>query len=109
MANETFKVVGITTHNSNSKVRFADDLARRIKQFTKGGASRVDLIELPNPMTKVEALGYLKGHAQFQSAEDQATIDEALASRTKAPKEVKVSLDAIKARAKTKVTATETV
>ena len=109
MAKDTFKVAGITTHNGNSKVRFTDDLIRRVKQFTKGGASRIDLFELPNEMTKVEALKYLQTHANFQSADDQALLADSLADREKTANkgEVKVkatkakpSIDAIKARAK---------
>jgi len=112
MANLTFKVAGITTHNSSTKVRFTDDLVRRIKQFSKGGASRIDLIELPSSMTKIDALKYMAAHADFQSPSDQATIADSLADKTKEAKkgEVKVSkakpsMDAIKARAaKKKVT-----
>jgi hypothetical protein len=107
--NQLFKVAGITTHNGNSKVRFTDDLIRRVKQFTKGGASRIDLIELPNAMTKLEALRYLAAHADFQSANDQALISDSVADREKDAKkgEVKVkaskpSLSDIQARAKTK-------
>ena len=113
MANtsQTFKVAGITIHNGNAKVRFTDDMVRRIKQFTKGGATRIDLVELPSEMTKIEALNYMKTHAEFQSPSDQATINDALEDRMKEAKkstgEVKVkakkpSLDAIKARAKKK-------
>lgn len=125
MANlsQVFKVAGITTHGDMTKVRFTDDLVRRIKQFSKGGATRIDLIELPSAMTKVEALKYLQTHADFQSPADQATISDSLSDRTKvakvkavkAPKvaktpKVKVpkvsvvvakpSMEAIKARAK---------
>jgi len=113
MANQTFKVAGITTHGTTTKVRFTDDMVRRVKQFSKGGASRIDLIELPNEMSKVEALQYLASHADFQSAADQATISDSLADKQKEAKkgEVKVkvakakpSIDAIKARAKKNVT-----
>jgi hypothetical protein len=108
-SNQTFKVAGITVHNGNAKVRFTDDMIRRIKQFTKGGATRINLIELPSSMTKVEALKYLQSHAEFQSAEDQATISDSLSDRekeaTKGTVKVKVSkakpsVEAIKARAK---------
>lgn len=106
-SNQTFKVAGITIHNGNAKVRFTDDMVRRIKQFTKGGASRVDFVELPSEMTKVEALTYLSFHADFQSASDQATIADTLEDKTKEAnkgtvkvKATKPSLDAIKARAK---------
>jgi hypothetical protein len=108
MANQLFKVAGLTTHNGNTKVRFTDDMVRRIKQFTKGGASRIDLVELPSEMTKIEALNYLASHAEFQSAGDQATIADCIADKMKEANkgEVKVkavtkpSLDAIKARTK---------
>jgi hypothetical protein len=113
MANQTFKVAGITVHNGNAKVRFTDDMVRRVKQFSKGGASRIDLIELPSEMTKLEALEYMQAHADFQSAEDQATIGDAISDRAKVKSEVKVrtskkakpSLDSIKARGKKQVTA----
>ena len=118
MANsaQTFKVAGITVHNGNAKVRFTDDLSRRVKQFTKGGATRVEFIELPSEMTKIDALKYMLTHQSFASAEDQATINETLADRVRdsAKGEVKVkskaqskpSLDAIKSRAKNKAETT---
>ena len=113
MANQTFKVAGITIHNGNAKVRFTDDMVRRVKQFTKGGATRCDFVELPSEMTKVEALKYLQAHELFQSPSDQATLSDSLADRVKEASkgEVKVkgtkpSLDNIKARAKTSVKAT---
>lgn len=120
MANQTFKVVGITVHNGNAKVRFTDDLVRRVKQFSKGGATRCDFIELPSPMSKLEALKYMLTREEYKSAEDQATITDAITDREKESRkgEVKVkatkakpSIDAIKARArkpaKAEVTAEE--
>lgn len=120
MTIQTFKVVGITVHNGNAKVRFTDDMVRRIKQFTKGGATRCDFIELAEPMTKVDALRFMLGHEQFQSAEDQATITESIEDRAKearvsvvvkgkaaktAKSKAKPSLDAIKSRARKQTTA----
>ena len=113
---QTFKVAGITTHNGNTKVRFTDDLIRRIKQFTKGGATRCDFVELPSEMTKIEALKYLLTHPDFQSNGDQATISDTLADREKEAgkgtvkvKASKPSLDAIKARGKKQVTAEQII
>jgi len=108
-SNQTFKVAGITIHNGNAKVRFTDDMVRRIKQFTKGGASRIDLVELPSEMTKIEALNYLATLPEFASPSDQATIADSLADKYKEAgkgevkvKKTKPSLDAIKARGKKK-------
>ena len=106
-SNQTFKVAGITIHNGNAKARFTDDMVRRIKQFTKGGATRVDFVELPSEMTKVEALQYLATLPEFASASDQATIADTLTDKLKEAnkgevkvKKAKPSLDAIKARSK---------
>ena len=118
MANKTFKVAGITTHNGTSKVRVGNDLVKRIKIFSKGGASRVDLIELPSEMDKIAALNYLLTHGDFQSPSDQATISDTLQDRTKDSTKgtvkvkvtkVKPSLEAIKARAKKKELTAEQV
>ena len=124
MADQTFTMAGISAHNGNAKVRFANDMVRRIKLFLKGKApaDRVDFIELPTAMTKIEALKYLQAHEQFQSAADQATIADTLADKVKEASkgEVKVrtpkakakpSLENIKARAKkvAPVTAEEVV
>jgi hypothetical protein len=116
MAKQTFKVAGMTTNNGNTKVRFTDDMVRRIKQFTKGGHTRVDFVDLPSEMNKIEALNYLATHANFQSPADQATIADTLADKTKEANKgtvkvkvaktkakAKPSIDAIKARAKKEV------
>jgi len=115
-SNQTFKVAGITIHNGNAKVRFTDDMVRRIKQFTKGGASRVDFVELPSEMTKVEALKYIATLPEFASASDQATIADTLEDKTKEAskgnvkvKATKPSLDAIKARGKKKDVSAEDI
>lgn len=107
---KTFTVVGITAHGADHKVRFTDDLARRVKQFTKGGATRCDFIILPNEMTKVEALKYMLTHPDFQTPEDQATIADTLVDKEKAAKKGQVrniskpSLDAIRARQRKSMT-----
>ena len=104
MTTNLYTVVGITVHNGDAKVRFTDDMARRVKQFTKGGASRCEFVTLPNAMNKIDALKYMLTLDEFASAGDQATIAETLSDREREARkgEVKVkgpSLDAIKARA----------
>jgi hypothetical protein len=110
MSTKLFSVVGITVHNGNAKVRFTEDMGRRVKQFSKGGATRVDFVSLPNAMNKIDALRYMLTLEQFASAEDQATITETLSDREKEARkgevrvQAKPSLDAIKGRAKAKST-----
>jgi hypothetical protein len=100
MSNKTFTVAGITVHNGNSKVRFTDDMSRRVKQFAKGGATRVDLVQLPNAMNKIEALNYLQSVPNFASAEDQATIAETLGDREREARRGEVRVKTTKAGSK---------
>lgn len=125
-----FKSAGICTHVNGeikvTKVRYGTDFVRQIKMLSnpkkiedrKAGVClapmRVDIIELPNPMTKMEALSYLAAHTDFQSPEDQALISEEQSKRepktprvkkertvkVKTSKHEKPSLDSIKSRAK---------
>lgn len=110
MTEQLFTVVGITVHGNDAKIRFTDDMCRRVKQFSKGRASRIDFIDLPNKMTKIEALKYMLTCKEFSSAEDQATIKDTLEDKIKESRrgEVKVkatpSLDAIKVRPRKDIT-----
>jgi hypothetical protein len=55
----SFTVAGVTGENGIVKVRFANDMAARVKLFVKCGCSPMELVELPKPMTKAEACQYL--------------------------------------------------
>lgn len=55
----TFTVAGVSTQYGITKVRFANDLASRVKLLSKGGHSPLELMELPKAMTKAEACQYL--------------------------------------------------
>lgn len=112
MTSKTFTVVGITNHNTDAKVRFTHDLVRRVKQFSKGGATRCDFIELPNEMTKIDALNFMLTRTEFASPADQATIKEALYDRVKETKTTvttKPSLDVIKSRTRKSTTTAQDV
>ena len=110
MTTQTFKVVGITEHNGNAKIRFTHDMVRRVKQFSKGGAGRIDFIELPEPMTKIEALKYMLTCKEFSNENDQATIQDTLEDKEREARKgtgtikTTISLDSIKSRPRKDVT-----
>lgn len=61
MSNEKlFTVAGTATQNGVTKVRFANDLVARIKILNKSGCTNINLVELPQPMTKLQALQHLQ-------------------------------------------------
>ena len=102
---KTFTVAG-TAKNADGtvKARFANDLVARIKILNKAGCTDINLIELPQAMTKLEALKYLtevgitEGDAGF-------AVANKLAEKAKVAKkgEVKVQASAgIKAKSTVK-------
>jgi hypothetical protein len=83
-----FTVAGTATQHGVTKARFANDLVARIKILNKNGCTDINLMELPKPMTKLQALQYL----QEQGATGDAVANK-LAEKTKIAKkgEIKVS------------------
>ena len=53
-----FAVAGVSTLNGKTKIRFAND-TMRIKILAKNGHTNVELVSLPNEMTKAEIAAYL--------------------------------------------------
>ena len=105
---KTFTVAGTATHNGVTKARFANDLVARIKILNKAGATNINLVELPEPMTKLQALQYLTEQGITDGDANYAVANK-LAEKSKVAKkgEVKVQASAgVKAKsAKKAVTA----
>lgn len=55
-----FTVAGTASQHGITKVRFANDLVSRTKILVKNNCENINLIELPEPMTKLEALKHLE-------------------------------------------------
>jgi len=70
-----FKVIGKSTLNGKTKVRFANDMTR-VKVLIKGGHTDVDLFELPTAMTKDEAIAYVRAQNLFVLPESFETSAE---------------------------------
>ena len=101
-----FTVAGTATQNGVTKARFANDLVARIKILNKAGCTDINLVELPSPMTKLQALQYLTETGVTGDA--GYAVASKLAEKTKLAKkgEVKVKAISVKASAKAeKVTA----
>ena len=90
-----FTVAGTATHNGVTKARFANDLVARIKILNKAGATNINLIELPNPMTKLEALQYLQSQGITDGDASYAVANK-LAEKSKVAKKGEVKVQATK-------------
>jgi len=93
-ATEKLFTVAGTARNSDGtvKARFANDLVSRIKILNKAGCTDVNLVELPRPMTKLEALQYLQ--EQGVTGDASYAVANKLAEKTKVAKraEIKVAV-----------------
>jgi uncharacterized protein YoaH (UPF0181 family) len=87
-----FTVAGTSNHKGEVKARFANDLVSRIKALVRAGEADVNLVELPRPMTKLEALKHLQSLG-MATGDAEFVIANKVSEKTKAAKkgEVKVS------------------
>jgi hypothetical protein len=86
-----FTVAGTARNPDGTvKARFANDLVARIKILNKSGCTDINLVELPEPMTKVAALEYL----QTQGVEGDAgyAVANRLADKVKTVRKSEVSI-----------------
>ena len=93
-----FTVAGTSKLDGEYKVRFANDVLR-IKVLSKHGHEDITLVELPNAMTKIEAVRFIKTVDEFSGVAAQAAIADYLDRNHEAPK-AKVSKPVAKAPAK---------
>ena len=105
-----FTVAGTSNRLGEVKVRFANDLVSRIKALHRAGHTDINLVELPTPMTKLEALQYLQ--TQGITGDASHVVAAKVAEKTKIAKkgELKVagtSVKASSAKASTEVKAEE--
>ena len=94
-----FTVAGTATNADGTvKARFANDLVARIKILNQAGCTDINLIELPKPMTKLEALQHLQTLGQTGDA--GYAVANKLAEKTKIAKRGEIKVKATKSVAK---------
>ena len=101
MSNDkTFTVAGTATNKDGTvKVRFANDLVARIKILNKSGCNNINLVELPQAMTKLQALQYLQAQG-ITTGDEGFAVANKLAEKTKVAKKGEVRVKATKASVK---------
>lgn len=102
-----FTVAGTATNpDGTTKVRFANDMVSRIKILTKAKCTNINLVQLPNAMTKLEALEYLHANG-FTDGDAGVAVSTKIAEKSKAAKAgaVKVTLGKGSAKAPAKAKA----
>ena len=69
-----FSVIGVSTDNGKTKVRYANDLPSRVKTLIRVGHTNVELFELPEAMTKEAGLAYAREHNLFTIPSKDAEV-----------------------------------
>ncbi len=97
MTNEkTFSVAGTAKNPDGTvKARFANDLVARVKILNKSGCTDINLMELPQAMTKLEALQYLQTQG-ITEGDAGFVVANKLAEKSKVAKKGEVSVKATK-------------
>lgn len=90
-----YTVAGTASHKGVTKTRFANDLVARIKILTKAGCTDINLVELPKPMTKLEALQHLQTLG-FKDGDAGFAVSNKLAEKTRDAKRGEVKVQATK-------------
>ena len=95
-----FTVAGLSRQNGSLKLRFANDFVTRSKVLARNKHTNINLVELPQAMTKDAAVAYISTLAQFADVDSQAAISAFQAKGAKAAPAPKA---AAKSKAKAKV------
>lgn len=98
---KTFSVVGVSTLNGETKVRFANDVLR-IKVLAKNGHTNINLIELAEPMLKLDAAKFIKPLPEFAEGDAQFAIDEFIEKNSPKPVKEKVEKPVVEKQPKQK-------
>lgn len=104
MTEKLFTVAGTAKNPDGTvKARFANDLVARIKILNKAGCTDINLVELPEPMTKLAALQHLQSIG-ITEGDAGFVVANKVAEKTKLAKkgEVKVQATAAAKPAKAK-------
>ena len=99
-----FPVVGVSKLDGETKVRFANDTLRT-KVLQKHGHTDIVLVELPEAMTKLDAVKAIQFGEEFQGVAAQAAIADYLDAKTPKVKAVSTPTATKKAAPKAKATA----
>ena len=103
-----FTVCGVSTLDGETKVRFAND-ELRVKVLMKHGHTDPILIALPEAMTKLDAVKFIKGLDEFAGVAAQSAIADYLDRKDEKPAKATAKVAAPKAKAPAKAKATAKV
>ena len=85
MTRNTFTVAGVSALNGVTKVRFSNDIAKRKFMLAYSGHVDINIVELANEATKLEAAIMIQPMTEFAGEVEQAAIADYIAKNTPKP------------------------
>jgi hypothetical protein len=82
MNTKTYTVAGVSTLNGTTKPRFSNDFEKRLFMLEYTGHENIAIVELPNAMTKMEAVEHLKTLPAFQNETAMSALEAFTAKNT---------------------------
>jgi hypothetical protein len=89
---KTYSVAGVSSHNGEYKVRFANDIMR-IKILAKNGHEDIRLAQFDEPLTKIQAVLEISKMDEFQDVVAKSAIHDYLAENSPVTKKAKVTVE----------------
>ena len=93
MADKTYTIAGTSYHNGETKVRFTNDLASRVRTLHKDGHEQIRMVGLPFAMTKTEACAWMYDSDYFTPDECQEAIENWVVNNGDTREFVKLNTD----------------
>lgn len=70
----TYTVFGVSYYRNQHRLRFSNDLAKRMATLVAMGDEEINLVELPSAMNKLQAVQWAQASGQFEAEHEKAVI-----------------------------------
>lgn len=79
----TYTVFGVSFYRGKHRLRFSNDLAKRMATLVALGDEEINIVELPSAMNKLQAVQWAQASGQFETDAEKALIAEFIEKNTK--------------------------
>ncbi len=70
----TYTVFGVSFYRGQHRLRFSNDMAKRMSTLVAMGDEEINLAELPSAMSKLQAVQWAQASGQFETESEKAVI-----------------------------------
>lgn len=71
-----FEHAGVSVLNGKMRIRFTNNIEQRLKTFKRDGDTEIEMLALPNAMTKLDAVKTMAAHEKFANNKEAQRLFE---------------------------------